>query len=91
MGALFSELYPRVMIPGTNAAYDLTIKNTVSPPYSLKVMTVVAVVVFPIVVIYQAWRYHIFKKRLSMPRVGSEGDVEAVAPPPGASTPAETS
>ena len=54
-------------------------------------MTVVAVVFFPIVVIYQAWSYHIFKKRLSMPRVGSEGDVEAVAAPPGASTPTETS
>ncbi len=91
VGSLFSELYPRVMISSTNAAYDLTVKNTVSPPYTLKVMTVVAVVVFPIVVIYQAWSYHIFKKRLSMPRVGSEGDAGAVAPPPGASTPAETS
>ncbi len=68
VGSLFSELYPRVMISSTNAAYDLTIKNTVSPPYTLKVMTVVAVVVFPIVVIYQAWSYHIFKRRLSMPR-----------------------
>ncbi len=70
VGSLFSELYPRVMISSTNAAYDLTIKNTASPPYSLKVMTVVAVVVFPVVLIYQAWSYHIFRKRLSVPRVG---------------------
>ena len=58
------------MLSSTNAAYDLTIKNTASPPYSLKVMTVVAAVIFPVVVIYQAWSYHIFRKRLSVPRVG---------------------
>ncbi len=91
VGSLFSELYPRVLISSTSTSYNLTIANTASPPYTLRVMTVVAVVLFPIVVIYQAWSYHIFKKRLSMPRVGSEGDVEAVAAPPGASTPAETS
>src|SRR5271157_715498 len=50
--ALFSELYPRVMISSTNAAYDLTIGNSASPSYTLKVMTVVAVVVFPIVLVY---------------------------------------
>ncbi len=90
VGALFSELYPRVMISSTNAAYDLTIKNTASPPYSLKVMTVVAVVVFPVVLIYQAWGYHVFRKRLSVPRVGTAGD-EATTSPAGATTPAETS
>ena len=36
VGALFSELYPRVMISSTNAAYNLTIANTASPPYSLE-------------------------------------------------------
>jgi cytochrome d ubiquinol oxidase subunit II len=92
VGALFSELYPRVMISSTNAAYDLTVKNTASPPYSLKVMTVVAAVVFPAVLIYQAWSYHIFRKRLSVPRVGHDVGTEAVAPPPaGATTPGETS
>ena len=49
VGAIFSELFPRVMISSTNAAYNLTISNTASPGYSLRVMTVVAVVFFPIV------------------------------------------
>ncbi len=75
VGALFSELYPRVMISSTNAAYNLTIGNTASPPYTLKVMTVVALIFFPIVLVYQAWGYHVFRKRLSVPRVGAdEGD-----------------
>jgi cytochrome d ubiquinol oxidase subunit II len=98
VGALFSELYPRVMISSTDAAYDLTIKNSASPPYPLKVITVVAVVMLPIVLIYQAWGYHIFRKRLSVPRVGSEegegvtqgeGESAAVAAPATASEPAE--
>ena len=72
VGALFSELYPRLMISSTNTAYNLTVANTASPSYSLKVMTVVAAIFFPIVLVYQAWGYHIFKKRLSVPRVGTE-------------------
>jgi cytochrome bd-type quinol oxidase subunit 2 len=76
VGAIFNELFPRVMISSTNSAYNLTVSNAASPPYTLKVMTVVAVVIFPVVVIYQAWAYHIFKQRLSVPRVGGE-DVTA--------------
>ena len=59
--------------------------NTASPPYTLKVMTVVAVIFFPIVLVYQAWGYHIFKKRLSVPKVG--GDETAT---PTTEVPAET-
>jgi cytochrome bd ubiquinol oxidase subunit II len=88
VGALFSELYPRVMISSTNAAYDLTVQNTASPPYSLRVMTVVALVLLPVVVVYQAWGYHVFKKRLSVPRVGG-GDQDGAATAPAASTPGE--
>ena len=57
------------MISSTNAAYNLTISNTASPGYSLRVMTVVAVVFFPIVLCYQIWGYYTFRKRLSVPRV----------------------
>jgi cytochrome d ubiquinol oxidase subunit II len=91
VGAIFNELFPRVMISSTNSAYDLTVSNAASPPYTLKVMTVVAVVVVPAVVIYQAWTYHVFKQRLSVPRVGGE-DVTArdAATPAPAPTPAES-
>ena len=68
VGALFSELYPRVMISSTNAAYNLTIANTASPSYTLKVMTVVAVIFFPVVLVYQAWGYHVFRRRLAVPQ-----------------------
>ncbi len=63
VGSLFTELYPRVMISSTNTAYDLTVANTASPSYSLKVMTVVAAIFFPIVLIYQGWTYKVFRRR----------------------------
>jgi cytochrome bd ubiquinol oxidase subunit II len=78
VGSIFTELFPRVMISSTNTAYNLTVDNTASPPYTLKVMTVVAVIVFPAVLAYQAWGYHIFRARLSAPRVGGEEPRDAV-------------
>jgi cytochrome bd ubiquinol oxidase subunit II len=70
VGTIFSELFPRVLISSTNTAYNLTVSNTASPPYTLRVMTVVAVVFFPIVLCYQIWGYYVFRKRLSVPKVG---------------------
>ena len=36
-------------------------------------MTVVAVIFFPVVLIYQGWSYHVFRKRLAVPKVGRRG------------------
>jgi cytochrome bd-type quinol oxidase subunit 2 len=72
VGSLFNELYPRVLISSTNTAYNLTVGNTASPSYSLKVMTVVAAIFFPIVLIYQAWTYRVFRRRLSVPKAGGD-------------------
>jgi cytochrome bd-type quinol oxidase subunit 2 len=62
---IFVDLYPRVMVSSTNPAYDLTVHNTASPPYTLKVMTVVALVLLPVVLAYQAWTYYVFRRRIS--------------------------
>jgi cytochrome bd ubiquinol oxidase subunit II len=65
VGSIFLDLAPRVMVSSTNAAYNLTISNSASPSYSLQVMTVVAVIFFPMVLIYQGWNFHVFRARLS--------------------------
>jgi len=62
---LFVDLYPHVMVSSTSRAYDLTVYNTASPPYTLKVMTVVALVLLPFVLAYQAWTYYVFRKRIT--------------------------
>jgi cytochrome d ubiquinol oxidase subunit II len=72
VGSLFTELYPRVMVSSTNAAYTLTIHGAASPTYSLRVMTVVAAIFVPAVLVYQAWSYKVFRHRLAMPRVGGD-------------------
>jgi cytochrome bd ubiquinol oxidase subunit II len=63
--AIFTDLYPRVMVSSTNPAYSLTVHNAASPPYTLKVMTVVALVLLPFVLAYQAWSYYVFRRRIS--------------------------
>lgn len=61
----FASLFPRVMISSFGSAYDLTVSNAASSPYTLKAMTIVAAVLLPFVLAYQAWSYYIFRKRVS--------------------------
>ena len=63
--SLFIELYPKVMVSSTNPAYSLTISNTASGSYTLKVMTIVVVIFLPVVLLYQAWTYYVFRQRIS--------------------------
>jgi cytochrome d ubiquinol oxidase subunit II len=77
--SIFVDLYPNVMVSSTNAAYNLTVYNTASTPYSLKAMTVVVVIFLPLVIVYQAWTYYVFRKRIS---ASDFQPPEAPAPPP---------
>ena len=62
---LFVDLYPNVMVSSTSPAYNLTVHNTASPPYSLKAMTIVVLIFLPLVLAYQAWTYYVFRRRVS--------------------------
>ena len=66
---LFFALYPRVMPSSLGEQFDLTINNASSTPYTLKVMTVVAVVMTPLVLLYQGWTYWVFRKRISASQI----------------------
>ena len=57
-------LYPRVMVSSLNPDWSLTIYNASSSPYTLRVMTIVALIFVPIVLIYQGWSYWVFRKRV---------------------------
>ena len=63
--SIFTGLYPNVMASSTRAANNLTVHNTASGPYALKVMTVVVIVLLPVVLVYQAWTYYVFRRRIS--------------------------
>jgi cytochrome d ubiquinol oxidase subunit II len=61
---LFMIMYPRVMISSLNPAWSLTIYNASSSSYTLTVMTVVAVIFVPVVLVYQGWSYWVFRQRI---------------------------
>jgi cytochrome d ubiquinol oxidase subunit II len=67
VGQLFISLYPNVMVSSTNPAYNLTVNNAAAGHYGLVVMTVVAVLFFPIVLLYQGWSFHVFRRRVTAP------------------------
>jgi cytochrome d ubiquinol oxidase subunit II len=65
---IFGSLYPDVM-PATDPANSLTIAYASSTPYTLTVMTWVAVILTPVVLAYQAWTYWVFRKRLRVEHI----------------------
>ncbi len=69
VSGLFSALYPRVMPSSRGSQFDLTITNASSTDYTLKVMTIVAVFMTPVVLLYQGWTYWVFRKRVSASQI----------------------
>ncbi len=63
--AAFLILYPRVLVSILDPNYSLTIYNSASGVNTLRVMTTVALIFVPIVLLYQGWSYWIFRRRLS--------------------------
>jgi cytochrome bd ubiquinol oxidase subunit II len=63
--AIFVGMFPRVMISTLNPDWSLTIYSASSSPYTLQVMSVVAALFLPLVLLYQGWTYWVFRKRVS--------------------------
>jgi cytochrome bd ubiquinol oxidase subunit II len=65
VATLFTGLYPRVMVSSPDFANSLTVSGAASAHYTLAVMTVVALIVTPLVLLYQGWTYYVFRARVS--------------------------
>ncbi|HMT05542.1 MAG: cytochrome d ubiquinol oxidase subunit II [Solirubrobacterales bacterium] len=63
--AQFVDLFPNAMVSSIDSAFDMTLNVASSTNYTLTVMTVVAVLLLPVVLLYQAWTYWVFRHRLS--------------------------
>lgn len=59
--ALFPDVMPTTLADGTS----LTTTNAAATAYTLKIMTVTAVVFTPLVLVYQGWTYWVFRKRIA--------------------------
>jgi cytochrome d ubiquinol oxidase subunit II len=71
VATLFYALYPRVMPSSISAQFDLTITNASATENTLTVMSWVAVVMTPLVLVYQGWTYWVFRKRVSASQIQS--------------------
>ncbi|CAM5378127.1 Cytochrome d ubiquinol oxidase subunit II OS=Streptomyces tendae OX=1932 GN=cydB PE=3 SV=1 [Streptomyces tendae] len=61
---LFLTLFPNVMPSTLNPDWSLTVTNASSSAYTLKIMTWLAVIATPVVLLYQGWTYWVFRKRI---------------------------
>jgi cytochrome d ubiquinol oxidase subunit II len=75
---VFAALWPDVLPARNNPAWSLTVHNASSSPYTLRVMTVVALVMTPIVLAYQAWSYWVFRARVTGPDTGRSAGADRV-------------
>jgi cytochrome d ubiquinol oxidase subunit II len=62
---IFEAMFPVVLPSTSNHAWDLTVSNASAAPYTLAVMSWVALIGVPLVLGYQAWTYWVFRRRLS--------------------------
>jgi cytochrome d ubiquinol oxidase subunit II len=62
----FASIYPNVFPSTIDPAYSLTIENAASTPYTLTLMSWIALLFVPLILAYQAWSYWIFRKRISV-------------------------
>lgn len=75
----FLLLFPNVMPSSLNPAWSLTVDNASSTPYTLKIMTVVALVFTPLVLLYQSWTYWVFRKRIGTQHIPAAAQPAAIS------------
>jgi len=78
VAGLFVALFPDVMPSTTDPAFSLTTTTAAATSYTLTVMTWVAAIFTPIVLVYQSWTYWVFRKRISVHHI-PEAELEAAS------------
>jgi cytochrome d ubiquinol oxidase subunit II len=81
VATVFTSLYPRVMVSSPDFGNSLTVEGASSAHYTLVLMTVVAAIFVPLVLLYQGWTYHVFRARVG----GDEVEAPPLAPASGGS------
>lgn len=74
---IFGSMYPNLLPSTLNPEWSVTIYNGSSTDLTLKIMSWALLIVLPFVVVFQAWTYWVFRRRIR---------AEAIPPPIGLST-----
>jgi cytochrome bd ubiquinol oxidase subunit II len=77
VATLFTSLYPRVLVSNPLFPNSLTVEDASSSDYSLKVMTVAALILTPLVLLYQGWTYYVFRARVGGEPIAAPPEVPA--------------
>jgi cytochrome d ubiquinol oxidase subunit II len=85
--SLFAALFPDVMPSSPDPANSLTIANASSSTTTLTVMTWVAGISLPLILVYQAWTYWVFRKRVTREHIPQEAADKPEGAGPGAGRP----
>jgi cytochrome bd ubiquinol oxidase subunit II len=75
VATLFTSLYPRVMVSNPNFGNSLTVSGAASAHYTLAVVSVVALICVPLILLYQGWTYYVFRARVTGGEVRTPGEV----------------
>jgi len=65
VATLFTSLYPRVIVSRPNFGNSLSVSDAASSHYALVAISIVALILMPVVVLYQLWTYYVFRARLT--------------------------
>jgi cytochrome d ubiquinol oxidase subunit II len=67
--ALFGTLFPAVLPSLLDPAFDLTVTDAASRPYTLELLTWIGAFFLPLVLLYQSWSYWVFRRRVTRAHV----------------------
>ncbi len=62
---VFIAIFPNVMISSLGSDFNMTIYSASASTYTLSLMTLVALCLLPLVLLYQGWTYWVFRKRIT--------------------------
>ncbi|UMG91897.1 cytochrome d ubiquinol oxidase subunit II [Nocardioides sp. TF02-7] len=82
VAGLFLALFPDVMPTTLADGVGLTTSDAAATPYTLGIMTVVAIVFTPLVLAYQGWTYWVFRKRIAVHHIPLPTAAGAAPPVP---------
>ncbi|MBI5745324.1 MAG: cytochrome d ubiquinol oxidase subunit II [Elusimicrobia bacterium] len=69
----FAGIYPALLPSRLGPEFALTVYNSSSSPYTLRLMTAVTLVMLPVVIGYQAWVYRLFRAPLGAEELKKSG------------------
>ena len=69
VATVFSALFPDVMVSSLDPAWSLTTESAAASPYTLRILTWVAVFFVPVVLAYQGWSYWVFRRRIGVQHI----------------------